>query len=438
MEKVSRFFGKWTIPLLLLVCIWTSSNVNWGKERWKYVILSDGKGYYAYLPAALIYHDWNFGFFDTIEKKYYDEHTKYDYRSGYEGKAIDKYFCGVAVLQLPFFLTGHLTTKISGGEADGYSKWYAIMMCIGAIFYLAIGLIYLRKILKSFGAENGLAAFILAVILFGSNLFYYTLFEPLMSHVYSFAMVCVFLHYSKKWLDLGKWKYMLFSAFFLGVIVLIRPVNGLVVLWLPFAAGSWQLFSNRMLSVLRSPRFWVSAALLFLYVISIQLVMYYKETGHIFIDAYGSEKFDFTKPEMFNFLFSYKKGLFVYLPLTFLALFGFIPLWKENRFRAIYLFVFLFAVIYILSSWWMWYYGGSFGTRVIIEFLPFFALLLFFLIRSLKKKIIKTTLISLIVVLTLFCEFQTWQYRFFIIHWSEMTQEKYWDVFLSTQKGTYH
>jgi hypothetical protein len=433
MEKVSRFFGKWTIPIILLVCIWTSSNVNWGKDRWKFVIISDGKGYYAYLPAAIIYHDLNLGFFDSIEKKYYDTNTKYDYRTGVEGKTIDKYFCGVAVLQLPFFLAGHVITKISGGEADGYSKWYAVLMCIGAIFYLGIGLVYLRKFLKSFGAENAMAAFLIAVIVFGTNLFYYSFVEPMMSHVYSFAMICVFLNYSKKWMDAGKWKYFLFSAFVLGLIVLIRPVNGLIILWLPFAAGNWKLFSDRMISIFRSPRFLSAAVLLFLYVISFQLVIYYKETGHIFIDAYGPEKFDFTHPEIFNFLFSYKKGLFVYLPITFISLFGFIPLWKQNRFRAIYLFLFLFALIYILSSWWMWYYGGSFGTRVLVEYLPFFALLLFYLIGSLKKKIIKASVISLIVLLTLFCEFQTWQYRFFIIHWSEMTQEKYWDVFLKTK-----
>ncbi len=433
MEKVSRFFSKWTIPIILLICLWTSSNVNWGKERWKFVVISDGKGYYAYLPATIIYHDLNLGFFDTIEKKYYDKDTRYDYRTGSNGKVIDKYFCGVAVLQLPFFLVGHLMTEISGGVADGYSKWYMVMMCIGAIFYLGIGLLYLRKLLKMFGATNGKSAFVIAVIVFGTNLFYYTLFEPLMSHTYSFAMVCAFLVYGKKWMDSGKWKYVLISAFLLGLIVLIRPVNGLVILWLPFAAGNAQSFFSRTVELFRSTKFLAASTLLFLYVISIQCVIYYQETGHFFVDAYGPEKFDFTKPEIFNFLFSYKKGMFVYLPLTFVSLFGFIPLWKQNRFRAIYLFVLLFVLIYVLSSWWMWFYGGSFGTRVIVEYLPLFALLIFFLIDSLKNKLLQVTVISSIVLLTLFCQFQTWQYRFFVIHWSDMTEEKYWNVFLSTK-----
>ena len=71
-----RFFRSFTIPLLLLVCLWTSANLNWGKDRQKYVIISDGKGYYAYLPAVFIYHDLNFNFLDSIEANYYDAHTK--------------------------------------------------------------------------------------------------------------------------------------------------------------------------------------------------------------------------------------------------------------------------------------------------------------------------------------------------------------------------
>ena len=429
---MENFFSKWTIPLILLLCIWTASNVNWGKERWKFIITSDGKGYYAYLPATIIYHDYNFGFFDTIEKKYYDQDTKYDYRTGADGKVIDKYFCGVSVLQLPFFLVAHSITKISGGTADGYSKWYAIFMNLAAIFYLGIGLIYLRKLLKMFGAENGISSFVLAVIVFATNLFYYTVFEPCMSHVYSFAMISIFLVYAKKWMDAGRKKYILYIAFLLGAIIIIRPVNGMIILALPFLAGNFNLFFTRLKELFRLPYILTASFIVFAYMLSIQSMVYHFETGHFYVNAYGDEKFNFLHPEIFNFLFSYKKGLFVYLPITFISLFGFIPMWKADRFRAVYLFFLLFLFIYILSCWWMWYYGGSFGTRVIVEFLPLFAILLFYLIRSVKIKIAGTSLITLIVLVALFCQFQTLQYRYLVIHWSDMNKEKYWDVFLNT------
>ncbi len=427
---MQRFFRSFTVPLLLLVCLWTSANLNWGKDRQKYVIISDGKGYYAYLPAVFIYHDLNHDFFDSIEAKYYDGHTKYDYRTGAHGVRIDKYFCGTAWLQMPFFLLGHGVTLLGDQPADGYSKWYVIFTCLGALFYLGIGLLYLRRLLRAFGAGTGTAAFLVAVTLFGTNLFYYAIVEPTMSHVYSFAMIAMFLVYSKKWLDTSRMKYVLLSATLLGIIVLVRPVNGLVVLWLPFAAGNFGLLWRRLQELLRSPGVLVASILIFAYVVSIQFILYYLATGHFFVDAYGEEGFNLAQPELFNFLFSYKKGLFVYLPLTFVALFGFIPLWRKDRFRAAWLFIFLFVLVYVLSSWWMWYYGGSFGTRVMVEFLPLFSLLLFFLLDALKNRIAKISLVMVLVLLTLLCQVQTLQYRYYIIHWADMTQEKYWDVFL--------
>ena len=91
------------ITIILIVTV-VSSNLNWEKEDWKGIIESDGKGYYAYLPAIFIYQDLNFGFFESIETgKYYDENLYYDYRSSANGKVIDKYYCGTALLSLHSF-----------------------------------------------------------------------------------------------------------------------------------------------------------------------------------------------------------------------------------------------------------------------------------------------------------------------------------------------
>ncbi|HOI87852.1 MAG TPA: hypothetical protein PLV51_08335, partial [Lentimicrobium sp.] len=69
-----------TIGLIMAIMVYVSSNINWGDNRWKGILESDAKGYYAYLPAVFIYHDLNFGFFDSIEKgAYYDENFFYDY-----------------------------------------------------------------------------------------------------------------------------------------------------------------------------------------------------------------------------------------------------------------------------------------------------------------------------------------------------------------------
>ena len=76
-----------------IVLVWVSSNINWRKDKWRGLLESDAKGYYAYLPAVFIYQDLNFGFFDQIEKeKYYQEHLYYDYRIGAHNSVINKNF----------------------------------------------------------------------------------------------------------------------------------------------------------------------------------------------------------------------------------------------------------------------------------------------------------------------------------------------------------
>jgi hypothetical protein len=76
----------------------------------------------------------------------------------------------------------------------------------------------------------------------------------------------------------------------------------------------------------------------------------------------------------------------------------------------------------LLSSWWIWYYGGSFSLRAYIEYFGIFAILLTILFNEAKLFKLKTFLVLFFIVL---CQIQTYQYRYFIIHWSEMDQEKY-------------
>lgn len=429
MRTVTTIFSRFCIPIILLVSVWVSSNLRLNEQGRKYAIASDGKGYYGYLPATFIFQDLNFQFFDTIEEKYYDEHVKYDYRTRVDGIVINKYFAGVAVMQLPFFLAGHAVTLMSDEPADGYSKWYVIFFCIGAIVWLGIGLHYLRKFLTLHGATEGQSAFLLYVIFFGSNLFYYTLLEPAMSHLYSFVLVNMFLYFGKRWLNSGSKTEALKCAAVFGLIALVRPVNILIGFWLIYEAGGIMHLFRKKIELLRSLPHAISAAVLILFPFFIQMLIWKIQTGNWLVHSYGEEGFHFSQPHMIEFLFSYKKGMFVYLPLTLIALFGLIPLWKRDRVKALFAGGFFLLTVYILSSWWMWYYGGSFGTRVIIEFLPVFALLLYYLLSGIKTHAIKTGVISLIVAITLFCQFQTYQYRYELIHWSEMTKEKYWEVF---------
>ena len=417
----------------MLIMTLISSNIHWSKEdSWKNVIGSDAKGYYAYLPATFVYQDLNFGFFDEIEKeKYFNESGFYDYRSYYKGKVINKYFVGTAIAQLPFFIVAHSMSKSLGFDSDGYSKPYLISVTISSLFYLLIGLVYLSKMLNLYKIEKWNNAIVLITFVFGSNLFCYSVIENGFSHIYSFAFIAIFIYHVKKYFQNFQAKYIFFIAIMLGFIVLIRPVNGLVIFSIPFIAGSKERLKGGFSHLIHNQKgATILASILAVVIVSIQLIIYKISTGSFLVFSYGQEGFNFLSPHMLDILFSYRKGLFLYTPIFLVSLIGLYFLYKKSKFETYALVAFLILLVYVLSSWWNWWYGGSFSSRVFIEYIPFFALLLGFSLKSVQHKLKRGMLLSVIAVLIIICQIQTYQFRYYFIHYEDMDMEKYWDVFL--------
>lgn len=400
------------------------------------MIAVDATGYYAYLPATFIYQDPHFQFLDTVCRKKYDHpFDDYEYRVNSHGKSTNKYFIGTAVLQTPFFLIAHGLTYLSGDDSDGYSKIYMILLQIGTIFYMLLGLFFLNKILMQYQINSWVRMFTLLIISFGTNVFHYVTEEPGMSHVYSFSIVTMFIFYSKSYFSTFRRSDLIRIGFIFGLILIIRPVNGLVILSLPFLAESWGQFKIGWLKTIKNYRFLILAFCAIFLMVFLQSLFYYWGTGSFWVYAYGNEKIDLSNPHVFDILFSYKKGLFLYTPIYLMSLFGLWTLWKNEKFQSIAIGLFLFIVIYVLSSWWQWYYGGSFSSRVFIEYLPFFAILLALFTQSIWGFMWRKRLwLSFVFLLVIVCQLQTYQYRRGQIHWSEMTKEKYWDVFLGWKK----
>jgi hypothetical protein len=97
-------------------------------------------------------------------------------------------------------------------------------------------------------------------------------------------------------------------------------------------------------------------------------------------------------------------------------------MFANNRYLAMSYLLFFGLVTYILSSWWIWYYGGSFSLRAYIEYFGVFAVLLTLLLNQLR---FQHFYLGLVILLIMLCQIQTYQYRYFIIHWSEMDATKY-------------
>jgi hypothetical protein len=414
-----------------LIMVVVSSNIHWGQDHWKNMIEADAKGYYAYLPAVFIYEDLNFGFFDKIEKEtYYNPQWFYDYRSYAHGKVINKYYCGTALCQLPFFGIAHVLSPMMGLPQDGYSKLYMIMINVAAIVYLMLGLFFADKTLKMLNFSVVTRVTVMLAFSLGTNLFYYTMGECGMSHVYSFALVSMFVYFVQAFFRDGKWVYVNLAIALAGLIVLVRPVNGLVLFALFFLAGNPSVARERVMLVLGHFYKIIPGLLVGLGFPLLQLVVYKASTAHFFVYSYVNEGFDFSNPQIFNFLISYKKGMFVYTPLLLVSLFGVYVMAKKSLYQGLSFVLFLFTVVYVLASWWNWWYGGSFGSRVMIEYYIFFMISLAYFIDSVVGKFGKLLALGLIVGLVLFTQIQTYQYRYYKIHWDQQDHERYWKEFM--------
>ncbi len=413
--------------IILALAVITSSRFGGMKER---LIDGDGKGYYAYLPAVFIHHTLDFTPVYDFEKDFLSKDYLGHYFIDHKDIKINKYYSGVALLMLPFFLLALFFTWIFGLEMTGYSMLFQYFILLGSICYGFHGSYFTYRLLRSFSFPERKSFIAIIILITGTNLFYYIFLNPAASHVYSFFAASLFLYFSRKALLKFTTRNCMISSIALGLIVLIRPVNGLIILLIPFLATDSRNLLNTISLWIRSGRTLLFSVLVFLLIISIQFLIFYLQTGELYIWTYQGEGFRFNAPEITNFLFSYRKGFFIYTPVMLLAILGMIPLLRKSLYQFFNAFIFLTLVFYVLSSWWSWFYGDSFGMRPLIDFYPFLAILLAFFLTWFRNRIYSYLLGIIFFILIIFNLFQIYQYEHRIITHDSMTGEKYWYVFM--------
>jgi hypothetical protein len=406
-------------------------HLNLAKYKYNDVLKWDVLSYYSYLPAAFIDKDITLDFV-TPENNTKQDGIKYWYQEDAEGHRILKYSMGMSVMYAPFFFAAHVLAGPLGYSADGFSGIYEFFIAFSGLFYLLFGLLFLRKLLLKFYTER-ITALTLALVFFGTNVLYYSTAESAMSHTYTFSLFSVFLYYVFVFYENPRFKTALILALCFGIIILIRPLNVLFVLpLLLFNINKLKDVSSRLFFLVNYYR----QVLLFVLVVALVLLpqlMYYKYvSGHYLVFSYGREGFYFDRFHVFDVLFSFRKGWLIYTPMMIFALWGFWFIKKQSRivFRSSVLVLFP-IYLYVVSSWWCWWYGGSFSQRSLIDVYP----LLAFPIAAFLFKLHEFSRVSnffLYVVITFFLMlniFQTVQYKYNIIDYDGMTAAEYVQVF---------
>jgi len=423
-----RSYSKLSIILIALAVLFSFvSKKHWNSEN--RVIAWDVISYYAYLPATFIYFDLGLEFMD----EYKGEHKFVFWpETAHSGKKVIKTSMGMSYLYMPFFFLGHVYALITDYDSGGYSAPYKFVLQLSNLFYLIIGLLFLRKILLRYFSEE-VSTLSILIVFFATNLHYYSTHEATMSHGYSFSLIAIFIWFIINWYDNSSFKNTILIGLLSGLIVLVRPTNILVLLFFVF----WDVKTVKDLKN-RFILFYKKFGKLFLMAFSAFLVwlpqlLYWKmQTGSFLYFSYGDERFFFDNPQIINGLFSYQKGWLLYSPIMIFALIGIFFL--KNKLKAFFLPVLIFTVlnIYVVLSWWAWRYGGSFGLRAFIDsyailIFPLAAIISFFYNK--KKKIARLTILALSVLFIAHGIFQTQQYYHGAIHWDSMSKDAYWDSF---------
>ena len=400
---------------------------------WQQTVTSDGRGYYAYLPATFIYHDWDWDFVFQQEHKIYPNNPEYvgDYLNIVDGEKINKYYIGTSILWTPFFLSAFFLSKLLGYPVDGYSLLFLTSIALAAIFYLIMGLYYVRKTLQMYNFSEVVISITILCFGLGTNLFYYTYYEPSMSHVYSFFLISAFCFHAKKIADNFNNKSLIYLIGISALISITRPLNVIIIFTLPFFFESFKLFYLFVKNVFINYKALLLGIIITSIIISTQLITYYLQAGKFWIYAYKGETFNFLNPHFLDILFSYRKGLFIYTPICFVALMGIFILYKKNKFQALSWLLFFIFCTFLLSSWHCWWYGGSYGLRAYIEFYPLFSILFAFLMFG-SGNYGKLILVLMVTILTYINFIQEYQYQNYFLHWEDMNKEKYWNIFLKT------
>lgn len=425
-----KHFSKSTIVscLILLSAVYILFNIQlYTKE--KKVIYWDVLEYYSYLPALFIHHDLSFKFIEADPVFYNDNFWPLDTPHG--GKVI-KMSMGMSFLYAPFFFAAHGAAHLTGYKADGFSSPYKLALQLSSLFYLAIGLFFLRKVLLRYFSDGVTALTILAVTV-GTNLYYYASFDAPMSHVYNFTLFAVFIWLTIRWYEKPALKISLLLGFLGGLILLIRPSNGVIVLFfILYGVTGFSSFTKRLGMLMKQ---WQKIGIILgcAFLVWVPQLIYWKyNAGQWLYYSYSKEGFFFSDPQFLNGLFSYRKGWFVYTPIMFLVAAGFYVMYKQGRKVFAAVLVFIVLHFYIVVSWWSWWYGGGFGLRPMVETYALMAFPMAYFIKWLVNAKMKICIpgLTLLFLLTAYSAFQTAQYYYGSIHWDAMSKAAYWNSFL--------
>ena len=196
------------------------------------LFVSDGFGYYIYLPSLVI--DGDLDLANQLERLPYEGEKHFFRVSPETGRHTNQFPVGCAILWAPFFILADCVVRTLSAigvpvDRTGFGFAYELPVYIGSFLYGLAGIYVMRltllRILDCRTAEACLFA-----IVFATPLAYYLWFEPNMSHYAALFLISLWVYQLQRVYESDDRRFLswLLLGLVLGLAALIRPYNGVL------------------------------------------------------------------------------------------------------------------------------------------------------------------------------------------------------------------
>jgi hypothetical protein len=376
-ERRTKVYGVVALGLFLLGMLAMGARVKAKGDRFNFAV-SDGEGYFVYLPSLVVDRDLDFS--NNVDVTDFSDNTIPNFNTKTElGYLRNKYPIGFSLSVSPAYGVAHVLTVVGHAvlpsriaKPDGFGVIYQVLTAgMVALFGFWAMVLADRTVVRSMTIDGRAVG--LAVLLFwvGSHYMYYYARHPFMVHVVSgFWVTCVVY----LWMDIRErlreheldWWQPLALCFCFTMAVVCRNTNVFILpllihlVWVTIREGMVEQLMRHF-----------PLALLGLVPMALQMTVWHTMTGRWVTYSYGDEAFYWERPQLIRTLISSRHGLLSWAPLLILSFVG-VALYlfgKQGRGKPLLwnLLVSFLLLWYVNSAWYAWSFGHAFGARAFLE-----------------------------------------------------------------------
>lgn len=354
----------------------------------KHAIYGDGNGYYVTAWSLLYDH--------TFKSESILDHLKnfkgkdYTFSRVFWDEDKNPYSVGTSLLWIPSMAI------MSVFSANPLDLLHELGPGITGILFMLGGLYFIEKYLSFFYSPRT-TYFTIITLFIGSNLFYYTSLEPALSHQPSFFLVSFLLYWTRGIKD--KPLYYLLLGLLFALVHITRIADTFLIIPIFFIL---KLDVKKLLLIAVGFALGVAPQIASQY-------YYYGSMGRNFYVTESSNQWSFKLIHLWEYLFSYQKGLFVWSPVYMLGIYGLLKLKR-------YLILATFVFIWCLGAFWSEHSSmtAGYGQRLAISSVPYLALGIAYIYEQLESR-------KLLLITSLFAAWNLYLlYGFYILSWKDL------------------